>query len=251
MIRGAMQPLARRISAFFGQPLQLGLWDSDVRALPWQVRESARAGRMAARVFHDGRVEIVVPMGTRPHRIRRFAESQRAWIERASQRAAERRSAVPRAEGTFPPVQLQLPALGEHWQWHKLPLRSASPEAQRLELLTWLRERAVSSLLPPLQALAAEMGTDFAQLQIRWQRTRWGSCSRRGTISLNGCLLFQRPAVVRYLMVHELSHRFHMNHGAAFWQRVALHEPDWRALDRELSRGWQTVPAWVLKSGIE
>jgi len=44
------------------------------------------------------------------------------------------------------------------------------------------------------------------RLQIRSQRTRWGSCSTRGTISLNLCLLFQRPAVLQYLMVHELAH---------------------------------------------
>jgi predicted metal-dependent hydrolase len=58
----------------------------------------------------------------------------------------------------------------------------------------------------PLRALAAQMGLEAGQLQVRCQRTRWGSCSRRGTISLNVCLLFQRPQVLRYLMIHELSH---------------------------------------------
>ncbi len=39
-----------------------------------------------------------------------------------------------------------------------------------------------------------------------------------------------------------------MNHGAAFWQRVAAFEPDWRALDRELCQGWQRVPRWILSA---
>ena len=80
---------------------------------------------------------------------------------------------------------------------------------------------------------------------IRRQRSRWGSCSVRGTISLNVCLLFQRPEVVDYLIVHELTHVRHMNHSARFWQAVEQHCPDWRMLDRELVEGWRHVPRWV------
>ena len=68
----------------------------------------------------------------------------------------------------------------------------------------------------------------------------------RGTLSLNFCLLFQRPAVVRYLLAHELAHLTHMNHTPRFWELVAHYEPQWRELDRELLRGWKQVPAWVL-----
>ena len=67
----------------------------------------------------------------------------------------------------------------------------------------------------------------------------------RGTISLNACLLFQRAAVVDYLIVHELTHVKHMNHSPRFWQAVEAACADWRALDRELVRGWRTVPRWV------
>ena len=94
--------------------------------------------------------------------------------------------------------------------------------------------------------LAVQMNCGFQRLQIRLQRSRWGSCSRQGTISLNGCLLFQRPQVVRYLLVHELAHRQHMNHGPRFWALVAEHEPEWRTLDRELVHGWRQVPRWAL-----
>ena len=82
-------------------------------------------------------------------------------------------------------------------------------------------------------------------MSVRRQRTRWGSCSTQGTISLNVCLLFQSPAVVRYLMVHELCHRRHMNHSRRFWALVESFEPDWKPLDVELLQGWRKVPAWV------
>ena len=67
----------------------------------------------------------------------------------------------------------------------------------------------------------------------------------RGTISLNLCLLFQRPEVVDYLIIHELMHVRHMNHSARFWAAVEKHCAAWRALDRELLGGWRTVPRWV------
>ena len=67
----------------------------------------------------------------------------------------------------------------------------------------------------------------------------------RGTISLNACLLFQRPEVVDYLIVHELMHVKHMNHSNRFWQAVEKHCADWRALDRELLQGWRHVPRWI------
>jgi predicted metal-dependent hydrolase len=67
---------------------------------------------------------------------------------------------------------------------------------------------------------------------VRGQKTCWGSHSSTGTISINYCLLFLEPALVRYLMVHELCHARHMNHSRRFWRAVGLHEPDYERLDR-------------------
>ena len=48
-------------------------------------------------------------------------------------------------------------------------------------------------------------------------------------------------------MIHELSHLRHMNHSVRFWDEVARHEPDWKALDRELLHGWRRVPSWIFR----
>ena len=60
------------------------------------------------------------------------------------------------------------------------------------------------------------------------QRTRWGSCSNSGTISLNAALLFLEPPLVRYLFIHELCHLIALNHSRRFWAAVARYEPDYR-----------------------
>jgi len=115
----------------------------------------------------------------------------------------------------------------------------------RKGLKRWLSNVARDRLGSWLQGLAATTGLSYQRLQVRAQRTCWGSHSSSGTISLNYCLLFLRPELVRYLLIHELSHSRHMNHSRRFWALVEHYEPDYRALDRELGRAWSEIPGWL------
>jgi hypothetical protein len=237
---------------------QLQLWNSEA-GQSWSVRQSPRARRLSVRVFRHGGVEIVVPPRTSAQRVSAFVSEHREWIERQRLRSA------PHAHWPLPPSGLALTALGEQWQCvpvggrgrarvhqiseRQLGLEGDLSERERLrhQLTRWLVERALLRFQPPLQTLATQMGVAPGRLQVRCQRTRWGSCSRRGTVSLNACLLFQRPEVLRYLMVHELSHLKHMNHSARFWSEVGRHAADWKTLDRELLQGWRRVPSWIFQ----
>lgn len=238
---------------------QLQLWDVNDAGHDWSVRQSARARRLSVRVFRNGGVEIVVPPRTSPQRVSAFVSEHREWIELQRQRS------VAPMHWPLPPPELSLSAVGEHWRCRveeqetqslrlheragcELLLQGAQEPARLRAVLTqWLMRHAHRRFEAPLRALAEEMGVEFARLQVRCQRTRWGSCSRHGTISLNACLLFQRPEVLRYLMVHELSHVRHMNHSARFWAEVERYEPEWKTLDRELLQGWRRVPSWIFR----
>jgi predicted metal-dependent hydrolase len=85
----------------------------------------------------------------------------------------------------------------------------------------------------------------YGRGQIRGQRTRWGSCSGRGTISLNWHLLFLTPAEVRYVLLHELCHTIELNHSPRFWQLLSQHQPDSDSLRQGMRRAWQELPAWL------
>ena len=226
------------------------------------MRQSARARRLSVRVFRNGGVEIVVPPRTSPRRVSAFVSEHREWIER------QRRRAVP---GRLAAAAEALVADGDR-RAVALQRRCAAPDAVRLRET---RHGVRAAAQRPAGRIASGCGCCWcrwlvgharrsassrrcarwrrrwrwkpARLQVRCQRTRWGSCSRRGTISLNVCLLFQRPEVLRYLMIHELAHLRHMNHSARFWAEVARHEPDWKALDRELLQGWRRVPSWMFR----
>jgi predicted metal-dependent hydrolase len=237
---------------------QLPLWEEGAGDAGWRVRRSRRARRLGVRVFRDGTVEIVVPERVGVRQVESFVAHHRDWIEHHRRRA-------PVIDTRFPPPAIELPALGESW---RLQVAEAGPVLRerregvaggtleicaaggsavlRAALFGWLSAGASAALEPQLAGLAADLGLRYRRVQIRRQRTRWGSCSTRGTISLNCCLLFQRPAVVRYLLAHELAHLTHMNHSRRFWALVAQYEPQWRELDRELTAGWSQVPGWVL-----
>ena len=84
--------------------------------------------------------------------------------------------------------------------------------------------------------LAAETGMEIKQVTVRNQRSRWGSCSAAGTVSLNWRLV-QTPDLVRdYIIYHELMHLAEMNHSARFWSRVEEVCPAWREAEHWLKR---------------
>ena len=237
---------------------QLPLLDPAVATPEFSVRVSARSRRLTVRVYPGGRVEVTVPRGTDARAVERFVAEHRRWIDA---RVLELRS-LKRARQPTLPEEVRLPALGQSWGVRYVKrLRPGwravndgvleiygNPDNMaraRTSLRAWLTETARAALEPRLRALAAERGFLVNEVQLRRQHTRWGSCSRSGSISLNVCLLFQTGAVVRYLMLHELCHTREMNHSARFWRLVESHESAWRELDKELTHGWQHVPDWV------
>ncbi len=243
------------------QAAQLGLLETaNGDHAAWRVRASRRARRLTVRVFPGGGVEIVVPQGTGPRAVELFVARYRPWIERK----VEQYRPLQAASGTGLPEEIRFQASGACWRVEYVETQAAPRlvvdgdrllligDQSRVALLRHALQRftlrhAHSILVPQLERLAAEFGLQYTRAQIRRQRTRWGSCSRRGTISLNACLVFQPAAVVRYLLLHELAHTRHMNHSRRFWALVERLEPRWHELDAELSRGWREVPAWVLR----
>jgi predicted metal-dependent hydrolase len=239
------------------QGMQLSLFEARSSTDAFAVRVSPRARRLTARVHVGGRVEIVVPIGVTPKAVRDFVQRFTPWIDRkvaAMQCYAEPATLVPQAiEFAFTNERFDV-------EWHGAPKRGLAEKGGRLVLhapdeggarqllQVWLKRAAGERLAPRLLRLADDLNYSVARVVIRCQRTRWGSCSTRGTVSLNCSLVFLRPEVVRYLFVHELAHTKHMNHSASFWRLVERLEPDYRGLDRELLAGWRTVPAWVFKS---
>lgn len=230
----------------------------------YRLRESARARHVRLRVTPHSGLEVVVPRGYNPARIPGMLERKQAWIRAALERTeAERRLHGPEPSWKLPDA-IRLPALGQVWQvtaqetdtpW--TAVRKTGPgrllihgritdeHASRAALARWLVRQAYAHLVPRLEELSRHLGLAFRRVCFKRQRTRWGSCSHHKSISLNAKLLFLDPALVRYVMVHELCHLAEMNHSPRFWSLVQKHHADFRAHDRELRKGWKSVPRWA------
>jgi len=225
---------------------------------PLRVRESRRARRLTLRMLPPDTLELVVPRGTRPGDVADFVRKHTRWIERARSEIAEHYP-----EGSVMPELVDLAAVAQRWPVRYEHEPAARPicrvadaallvrtrDADRRDapdlLRGWLIEQARLHLRPWLLREAAVVGVGPTSVRVRLQRTRWGSCSSAGGISLNAGLLFLAPELVRYLLIHELSHMLVLNHSRRFWRAVERHEPDWRELDRRLSEAWGAVPIWA------
>ncbi len=224
------------------------------------MRESGRAKRLSIKVYPRGRVEVVVPKRTRARDVQTFVDEHRDWIEQTRASFAAKHPPEP----FLLPDRVTLAAIGRRFRVAYRPRRNAdtvrfrrhgdlvvltgntSDEAHCIAALKrWLGSIAKEEFEGWLRALSVRTGDSFKRMQVRGQKTCWGSHSSTGTISINYCLLFLEPALVRYLMIHELCHARHMNHSRRFWRAVAHHEPDYKRLDRELGESWSRIPGWL------
>ena len=99
----------------------------------------------------------------------------------------------------------------------------------------WYRREATGHLSARIEHYAPRLGVRPSRVTIRGQRSRWGSCSGKGTVSLNWRLMMVPSALADYVVVHELCHLRHMNHSPRFWAMVAGVVPDYRQRRRSLN----------------
>lgn len=249
-------------------PQQLGLLEHDASALlePGNgnlvVRRSRRARHLILQWVPPHTLEIVVPYGTRPKEVEAFVAEHRQWIDRARADVAMRfkgeRSRRPGGielaaiERAFAVRYVHCPGARASLVTRGDELTITTPDAAfaatPILLRRWLLEQAGLHLKPWLRREAASLGLGPKRIAVRLQRTRWGSCSSQGNISLNASLLLLRPPVVRYLLVHELCHLRSLDHSRRYWAHVRAAEPDFAALDRELADAWTALPWWVIEA---
>ena len=101
-------------------------------------------------------------------------------------------------------------------------------------LCDWYRRQARDHRELRLRLLAPRLSVQPSSISIRAQKTRWGSCSSRGVISLNWRLMLVPGHLADYVLVHELCHLRHLDHSPAFWSLVASVLPEHRRLRAEL-----------------
>ena len=226
---------------------------------------SLRARNYRLTLRKDGVAVATIPLRGLESEARRFVETHRDWLERARTRHARKpRAAEIWTTGTavlwrgelteIRVASAPLPAAAGPVFFPETPrsagfpgkpmvclaadiFRVASFEGDlRAGLEAQFARRAKIELPARAWELAAETGADVKHVTVRNQRSRWGSCSAGGTISLNWRLVQAPDAVRDYIIYHELMHLREMNHSDRFWARVAAVCPWWRDAEKWLKR---------------
>jgi len=233
---------------------------TDYSGLPLVIKENARARRVLVKLVPGRGLEVVVPRGFDTGLVPDILDEKRKWIERTRDRMLADGTDLS-GEPPEMPDTIEFTAMNRTYALHcvhragrisvtenatRLMLSGpvTDPSAVIAALQHFTARKARQFLLPRLDSMSRNLGMKYSALRVRRQKTRWGSCSGRGTISLNAKALFLPIELVDHLLLHELCHTRYLNHSKKYWALVAHHEPDFVRLEDELKNGTRHVPAW-------
>jgi predicted metal-dependent hydrolase len=195
------------------------------------------ARRYIIRVTTDGRLRLTVPRSASIDGGLRFAASESDWIAREWRR--QRTSRTGWQLGTLvwyrgDKLPLTLDGSSLALGPERIPLPPAPDYCSAVE--SHLRNRAADELPPRCLELAVSCGLDVSRVSVRDQKSRWGACSPRRTITLNWRLVQMPASVAEYVMLHELMHLRQADHSRRFWREVERVCPWWHDAERWLRR---------------
>lgn len=211
------------------------------------VRRSPRARRLRLVVRPDASVEVVAPRRASAADVDALLAAHREWLERALARARARAVPLLGLAGSLwlggepvPHVERVGSRASARLLADAVQVIGPEPDARAAALDRWYRAEAREAVGRAVEEEGSRLGLAPASLAIRDTRSRWGSCSARGTLSFSWRLVVAPPAVLRYVVVHELCHLRELNHSPRFW----------RLLD-DAAPGWQRDAAWLRRHGEE
>lgn len=225
-------------------------------------RESLRAKRIRIELRPDHSLLIVIPKGTREDQWLGFVLSKKQWIEKKLEKSAAQQLSPGLTKTNFPSTidllcnrkkysitfrkgtQNKNRLVGESLT---LVCKSSAEKQLFKNLRRWLTKQARDEFTKRLNEIATANGLEWNRLSIRGQKTRWGSCSAEGNLSLNFTLLFLPSDLVNHVLLHELVHTKELNHSHRFWALMKKFDPDCTLQRTELKKAGQLLPGWVEK----
>ena len=213
------------------------------RKIPMTLVRNPRARRYILRLRPDGSARVTIPRGGSAAEARRFAERNVTWLERALERLSARPTRPEQwtvgteiyFRGELVTIVVGVEGGSGHIRLGNETIEVADPATDLRRLIENHLWRLAAAELPPrVFEYATAHQLTVRRVTVRNQRSRWGSCSRLGTVSLNWRLIQAPPFVRDYLILHELMHLREMNHSHRFWRHVERVCPDYETAEHWL-----------------
>ena len=217
------------------------------RTLPLRVVENDRAKRLTLRIDAGGRgLRVTVPPGVPSREVDRFLTRHQGWLE-------TRLAKVPERPQVRPGIKIPLRGV-PHLIVHEAAKRGSVSAVQTDDgpallvsgdrrhlprrLADFLKREAKREIEPLVAKHADVIGKRAKSIRFKDTSSRWGSCSSGGGLSFSWRIMMAPPAVIDYLVAHEVAHLKEMNHGPKFWKLCA-----------ELCPGAEKCKAWLKRNG--
>lgn len=231
-----------------GLPIHVLSLRFDRTEVPVRILRRANQKHIRIRISADGQVTLSAPRHTPLKEVRQVLAAKEEWI---STQLKELEGRIHRfdplkgvfLDGEFHPVVYRKKKTRRYavsFDQKGGAFIVAGPAWDRLKIEAVLAKKLQSEARERLERKARQLsgstGIPFKRLFLRNQRTRWGSSSSIGNISLNWRMVMLPPLVQQYLLIHELAHQQQLNHSPAFWKLVEQHCPDFRDHEKVLKQ---------------
>jgi predicted metal-dependent hydrolase len=216
-----------------------------VYQLSLRCQRYRNARNLRLRVLSDRELSLTMPWYASEKAIRAFINERSDWILENIARQSRATTAIHSYMDEHP----MLSADGKNWRIELAPIAPKpilfypSESVAKLCVMQagqFVFKRFIVGLKSIIQARTIELANRCALsvqvISVRNQRSRWGSCSSKGNVSLNWRICLLPPNLMDYVILHELAHLRHRNHSQQYWDFLTTLDPDALAHDREINR---------------
>lgn len=215
------------------------------RHFPCELKRQHRRS-ITARIRRDGVIEVKAPLLYRESDMLAFLNQHRRWIfnhlDRLQNADNQQKKYVSGEIHHYLGEKYTLQVVESNTNSVKIEdnsliVNSKSPEIVEKLLNNWYKNQAkivFSELLPPIIGKFRKYNVAPTKIGIRDMRSRWGSCSRKGHISLNLQLIKLPENCIRQVMIHEMCHLVYFNHQAGFYALMTEMMPNWKYWKKQL-----------------
>lgn len=221
--------------------------------VPYTVRRNPRARRLWIRVEDEEGLVVILPKGRKTGIVSKIIREHKEWVLKAIEKREERlRNAPPRLgegrslvyRGRTMDLRVRnnpcvVPVIKFRGDKLSVTMPENSEKSLREVLSDWMKERALLIFSRRVEYFCAKLGLRYGTIQVKNQKTRWGSCSSKGNLSFNWRLLLAPPDVLDYLVIHEVSHLKYPDHSHRFWSLV-----------KSLCPGYRRHQLWLKENGL-
>ena len=215
--------------------------------IPYVIRRSARRGTVSVAVEPSGRVVLTAPSATTVARLDRVVRQKARWIVERTRRGGRLPRPVEREFVSGETVlylgrsyrlrvveAAQGAPAGLHRGWLVVTVRrdlsaKERADAVRVGLVAWYRPRAEAQLRDRVARWGERLHVRPREVLVRDPQRRWGSCDRAGTLRFGWRIIQASPALVDYVVAHELVHLRHRGHRPHFWAALGRTMPDYES----------------------